>query len=84
MKFTKIVKAERDLSAEINDQEEYADGVIELSDQKEYVDELIKELTTRLNEIVSNESISYSKKLKIVNNSIDKLTKALFPLRYQI
>ena len=84
MKFTKVIKADKDLSVDIKDQEEYADGVIELSDQKEYADELIKELITRLNEMISNESISDNKKLKMLNNSIDKLTKALFPLRYQI
>lgn len=69
MKFTKVVKAERDLSIEINAQKEYIDGQIE-------------ELKARLNKMLSNETISDSQKLEVLNNTVTKLTNALFPLNY--
>ena len=69
MKFTKVIKSERDLSIEINAQKEYIDGQIE-------------ELKARLNKMLSNETISDSQKLGALNNTVTKLTNALFPLNY--
>lgn len=69
MKWAKLVKAEKELSIELNAQKEYIDGQIE-------------ELKTRLNKMLSNETISDSQKLEVLNNTVTELTNALFPLNH--
>ena len=69
MKFTKIIKSERDLSVEINAQKDYINGQIE-------------ELKARIDKMLANETISDSQKLGSLNSTVTKLTNALFPLNY--